>query len=215
MPRYRRYRRRGRRRGAPWRRYTYGGIAKKALHDVAQLKKFINTEQKSVNLQVSKQIGTTASIELLSGVAQGDGSSQRTGESIKHSSLLIRSDFTISSSANNVLHRYIVFYDRQPNTDMPTAQQLLSMPTDIRTPLNTDYGKRFKVLRDKFFVLSTEYPRKPFEFFIRLQRHSEFDGDGDSVNSATTNHIFSLVFTTDDTNQTQFNQTSRMRYIDN
>lgn len=215
-----------RRRRRTYKRYGYFGkfgrdagsawkMAKKALS-------LINVEYKYLDVTAGSQNMTgTPTIVLLNGCQTGDTATTRDGQSILLKSIYCQ--FMVymdpSSTTYNIV-RFMLVLDTQPNATVMSAADLFqnnTSGTNVVSPININYGKRFKVLYDKRFSLNaTQIREKVWKYFKRLKFHTKFNtGNAGTIADITSNALY-LVFVNDNNVTTPDCQYYvRLRFIDN
>lgn len=101
-------------------------------------------------------VTTTASITNILSPAQGTGDDDRIGDRVNAKSLFIRLSITPNATAGMNFLRFIVLRDKQGNGAAPSAANVLSASTDYQSPINEDYGQRFKVLFDRTYTVDND-----------------------------------------------------------
>lgn len=162
--------------------------------------------------QAATTITTTATITNLTAVSQGDGDQLRTGDKVTWKNFFIRYAITPNATAGMNYLRTIIFLDRQNNTTPPTATEVLEVATNYMSPINKDWGKRFKVLFDRTYTVDTDATGSQVDkIFRKIRFVTEYDG---SATTPNTNGIYILQISDQATNgpSTQFYY--RGRFID-
>lgn len=165
--------------------------------------KFVDTPLAAV------AIGTTPTLTLLNGVAQGDTALTRDGNDITATSIQFRG-FAASDAdtiSGEVVYRHIVFWDQQANGAAPTAAAVLdnSVITNfVNAPYKRSTQKRFKILVDKTFVLKPQVlsPTNPGTEIIRplfyckkkraLSRTVKYNGAAATIAEIDSNSLYSM-----------------------
>lgn len=216
MPYRRRYNRRYKKRRYNAPKYTYGGMMKKVWNDIKYLKGLINVEKKYLDVSGTLTPVVALSASLLNGIAQGDTSITRDGDSVKIVSLLINFNFVMNASASASRIRIIILRDKQSNAAAPAGSVILESDTNILSPRNIDYGKRFKVYKDFMVVVNTDFPEKAMKIVLsKLKFHTKYIDGGATIASIATNSLYLLAMSDEGTNTPSINYYSRIRYIDN
>lgn len=139
----------------------------------------------------------------LSGVAVGDGESQRDGRVITLKSLHIRGHFNDASTDDNI-YRILIVKDTQTNGAQFNAEDVLLPPTAgalaVDAFRNLQYVKRFQVLKDmtirSVMNYSDETPIRVVPFKINLSLNNcqvNHSDSGATVASVTDNSIHMIV----------------------
>lgn len=224
MPYRRGYRRRSRRR--PYRKSGSGtvstvlGYAKKALRVANFVRGMVNVEKKFIDkIDQAPSLSNTAAIDLLSNVGQGDTDQLRNGNSIRAKSIYIKLALSNNASqTSNVMCRMILFIDMQNNGSVPTSTELLESANSVYSPINSNNGGRFRVLRDKVCVLTPQSDDKGkcyFEWYIPLSMHLHYIGTGSTQADVSRNSIYLYYVADVATNVPVLVYSSRIRFIDN
>ncbi len=197
------------------RRPLYGRLDKVALNMAKKALSLMNVEFKFRDIESSTAVSTTATSNLLSGIAQGDTDITRDGSSCKIVSLGIRGNITINASAVASEVRLLIVLDKQTNQATFAIGDLLATANTIGFR-NLDNNTRFRVLWDQRFNLSDQGPKiVKFQKFMKLQIKQKFDGTGATVADLTQNSIHIFKISTEATNTPTVTFFSRVKFIDN
>jgi len=181
-----------------------GKTVKKSL--AAKVNKLISQQERK-NHDVFATIaatGGTAVIQQLSNIPQGDDATSRDGRKVSYVSSHMRySVFRNGTDPNVGIFRVIVFHDLQSNGLTPSASDILTVPSNPRSPLTLDFKERFRVIHDNYasygkgdFDLTPGSGVRnviPCEYFASIkdnQAQAEFGGIG---GVPTSNSILILV----------------------
>lgn len=171
-------------------------------------------EWKTEDKIATATITTTATVSSLFDPAQGDGESEFIGDSVRARSLLIRMSITPNATAGVNFLRVIIFRDKQCNGVAPTATQLLDSASNYDSPLNTDFGKRFKVMFDRIYTVDTDANGAQVDKIYRKLMFTIDGLDTAGTNPPNTNGMFILAISDQATNGPSFRYNSRVRYTD-
>lgn len=200
-------------------------LARGALKSVNYIKKeLLNTEKKIYDVDLDRTEAQTSydgldAVELISGLGQGVGDSQRVGRQIKMDSFHIKGNLTVGASSVNSRVRVIVaLYKDAQASAAPSITSLLegSVSADlIYAHRAIGYGKSWFVYYDKVHTLSTA--TSPAEKIINIYRNTnkKYTWDGSAIKG---NNLFFIVLSdkADATGQSPtFNGQCRVKYIDN
>lgn len=196
-------------------RSRYRGIKRKVYRIARQM----NVEFKRHYLQFTgNTINTTPTVSNCNIIDIGTGSNQRVGNQIKITSHYVNCLFSIHPSATNTQIRFIIVLDKQVNGSVFGANQLLrdTSVNDILVSQNDiDEGKRFKVLYNRLFLLSPEFPAKQFKFYKRHNLKVKYDGSTSSVADQTQMGLYLYFVSNEATNTPSLTLSSCIRYVDN
>lgn len=132
-------------------------------------------EQSYFDVHSSGAVGVdfSGTITALTEIAQGNTDSNRTGDMVTPSSILLKGQ-VVAGDATNLLR--VMLFRWKPNTTLTTAPsvpQILQLQAVADAPLSPVYqdykrGDQFEVLWDKLFSLDTYNPTDSFSFRINL-----------------------------------------------
>lgn len=192
-------------------------MARKAFGYARWLRTMLNVEKKKHDAQVNTTIGTTGNVQILSGIAQGDGIGNREGNSIKVNSLYLRGALTIHGSATASICRIMLVRDKQQIGDTEPALSDVLQSVDHTSPLNSATVGRFKIMWDKTYVLkqttnTTIFFKKYFKL-ARSRLHCRFNAG--AATDLQKNHLYLMIVTSEATNLPAVVIDSRLGFIDN
>lgn len=215
MPR--RYKRRRRRRRKPWydRKYTPMEVAKAALKTATYVKSLVNVEQKLLDTAVDRSVSNTGHIDHVSAIAQGDGISNREGNSVKATLISMRLSGYIHASATNTQVRYMLVMDNQTVSDSTPAVDDILESVNTRSFLDIARLGRFTILVDGHIPLVASAANGAFyrEHNIPLNNHIRFNGTAST--DIQKNGLYFLTLSDQATNTPVVNTQIRLRYVDN
>lgn len=219
MPYGRSYRRKRRyyKRRQP--RYGYfgkfGNDATKAIKMAGKALSLINVENHRYDntTSIANQT-TTATVQTLGAIAQGDNVSNRQGNSIKMTQIDGRIGVYHNGSATKTFTRVIVGVDHQCNGALPAATDVLAIG-DVFSLRNMDQAKRYTILVDEVVGTDTSHLLKWIEFHKPLDFHMEFKGTSSAVTDISTNNLFLIAVSDEATNGPQIERMIRLKWIDN
>lgn len=188
------------------------GLAKLALSR-------LNGEQKIIDTKGTPSPGTGGLFYLLNGSTKGDDVNQRNGQRIRLRSMFINITTNINSlSTTDVLIRYIIFIDKQPNAAAPVLADVLEDTTYvIQSPMEIDNSKRFIVLANQKCAMSINGVRKMHKsIYKKLNYIVQYNSsNAGTIADITTNSLYLLILSDDNTNSPSFDFYCRLRYVDN
>lgn len=118
-------------------------------------RQFIRGEWKFLDTVINDQnVNTTPVLTLLNGLVPGNSASQRIGMKVQIKSLQMHlSNYVISGSGIDQIHRMWIVIDRQANGLAPTLAQIMTQ-ADTMGLRNLENRRRFKIVMDKSFLLN-------------------------------------------------------------
>jgi hypothetical protein len=201
-------------------RIPYSKIGSQIFQDVASLRKLLNTELKFIDIiNTAQSVGTTYSLFLMNGLTQGATVNEREGDTVKFSRLQNNVRFSINPSSvlGFVCVRALVVIDHQPNGAVFTASVLMGSTTNILSPINNTWCKRFTILSDEIITLSLNGP----ETFVwrhvqNLNLHTEYGlGNAGTIADISNNSLYFVIVSDDNTNMPTYDYWFRLQYVDN
>lgn len=194
----------------------------------AKVNKILSEQERKNFDQVVSQtlVAGTAVVLQLSSIPQGDDATSRDGRKIAYVSSHMR--YTMKSVGGgtpfNGMFRVIVMHDKQSNGVSPVAGDILTVATNIRSPLTMDFKERFRVIHDNFCSygkgdlehpdlagVAVELRAYPCEYFKQIGddlAQAEFGGIG---NIPTSNSLLMLVLSE---SAATFEYYHRLRFTD-
>ncbi len=161
------------------------GRIKKLQKQVAKNTKILGGKEIGrVRINVDTTPSTTAVVQNVSFVAQGDDVSQRHGRKIHAKSVSIRGSITKQSSATGTKVRMMLFRDNLGTTTAPTLADLFTDEDDFfdnrHRIINEQPMKRFSILWDKMIYLNENFdgnvPVSGFSFSKKLNHSILYTG---------------------------------------
>lgn len=161
---------------------SVSNMALLAYRGVKGLRALVNSEEFVYDVAYAQTlVANTPVITPLNNMAQGDGQSLRTGNSILMKKLH-RIEYNTSSQANTLI-REILFYDKQQIADTaPGATDLLETGTPVSLYQKKSIG-RFQILEDKIYYLnSAGNTGRVLRNTVHLNKHARYnDGAGSDI----------------------------------
>lgn len=211
------YRRNGRYNNRNTRWNNYSRAYNQLWKDVGMLKGLVNTEFKTLDINVSiPSLTTTGAVLLHSGLTKGDNVNERDGRMVRWKSIQIAGSVTrnAASTVQNRIHLALVI-DTQPNGSGPVYTEIY----DTATPdsfRNLDGRKRFVILKTWDMVLDADRPEKFFKLYKKLDMKTVYNsGDSGTISDIESNALLVLAISDAATNTPSFTYKSRARFIDN
>jgi len=197
--------------------YATGRTAGRALAIFKGAANLLNAEFKSIEATASGNETTTPSITWLSGTAQGDGSDDRDGSSLKIKKIAVR--FRVAAAAAGAAGsaiRVVFFVDTANTGSAPSASEVLNSGMSGFPTINS--FDRFNVLYDEVIPLNPSGVASAFRAIVLTQvedMHVHQLGTSNSVANARGPHVFCYIQSTETTNPPSIDLTSRMSFVDN
>lgn len=196
-------------------------LANTAYRGVRYLKGLVNSEKFMHEIDlINTEIVVAGSLVHLSGIANGDTESTRTGNSIFIKSLYFRIGMELAAADLTSFVRIILFIDKQQIADTaPTKADLIQANSgavvSVFEPLNELTKGRFTILRDTMVTLDTAKGLTAFRnYYIKLNHHVRFNGTAST--DVQKGGIYALVFSDKATTAAPFvTWSSRISYHDN
>jgi hypothetical protein len=163
-----------------------------------------NTQNSETNMPVNGSINT-----MTQAIIVGDTADSRDGNQISVKNIDIKLSMFLNASVNIDFVRFIVFVDQQSNGVYPTVGDIL-----VATDPNAVYTrsvvvtKRFKILRDKTFTLTTGGDNRAIFYSkkLHLGNHTVTYGGTTSVESSNgRGAVYFLLCGDEATNFTAYN----------
>ncbi len=195
-------------------------VAEKAYSLAKLALRGLNVEYKFHDTQLTgSNVPTTAIINQISNIAQGDTAITRDGSQVKCVNLEIHWRVRQHATATETAVRVLIVKDSQTNGAIYTIADLLqdtSIFDSIVTRKNLDNMFRLHIMYDKVFFMSDSGNKNAYGSFNRaLNQKLRFDGvAGDITDLASSS--YSIVFLSDEgTNVPDVSVFSRLKYVDN
>lgn len=175
----------------------------------------LNAEKKYKDHAITSAITNTPSFLKLNDPAQGDGASERNGDSIKGKTLTITVQLAWNTAGANyqTIRLVLLKYNRENNT--PAWSDVFeNIPSGVYHLQNKDPTKMSysKLLLDKKFILSANRPSIIRKYTFKVPYHVQF-----TTGTTTINMGLILLGSVSDTtaNHPGVSVNTRYRYIDN
>lgn len=190
-------------------------VGMKALVLAKGVKSIVNAEKKSYDSPFSgTAVSSTASVQRLTDIAQGDDYNGREGRSILLKSIEANLVCQIHGSATNTSMRLVIFKDKHNQGTAPTAADIGITTFYGLRDSNPTAQKRFTVLKDQQIRLQQgQVDRFPFQYFRKLNHHVIFDGTASTDD--TQGSLWLLLVSNEPTNTPNISGDVRVRYYDN
>lgn len=195
-----------------------GRTAGRALAVFKGAANLLNAEIKSSDTTLSSAVSASGSVNLVSGVAQGDGVANRDGNSLKLKGGSLRWFSTIHASASRTFMRVMVVADTRCNGSTASLSDILNALTVDSQPDLVSEPNRYVILSDVVRVLcSTGEQAVVGEVALPqlMDMHLTFSGTGATVASISGPAIYVIALSNESTNTPQFHAEARLLYVDN
>lgn len=154
-------------------------IAKRALSTAMFVKNLVNAETKHFETQTTVTMPPSNSwaYNALNLVQQGDGATNRNGDSIKNKSLTIRGTIDLKDLTGNSSQKLrIILLKKKEAQTIPSNSELWTYPTDFNTPRNPNFLKQYKIVYEKKYQVANEDGKRHFIFNwnFPLKSHTEY-----------------------------------------
>ncbi len=196
--------------------FTYGNVLDKVVSDVGRLKGLINTEFKSLDVDIDGTVSVTPSISLINASVAGDDFDTRDGRVIRIKSVQVSLTLFIHASAVNTWLRCMLVIDKQPNEILLVIGDLIDT-TVSHSMRNLNGRKRFVILKDELLVIgSNQNAPVHWEYYSKMDMKTVYDDSNvGSIVDITSNALYLVLFSSEATNVPSVGRHTRVRYIDN
>lgn len=219
------YRRNYRRRGGYRRRYPRKGngatdyikMAKAAYSGVKYLRGLVNVEKHALYTSLSGTPDSTSGVlQCLNLIAQGDGETDRTGDSVMIKSVHANIKYTMNAAATGTTIRTILFWYKQPQGATPISTFVLQGVSQMSC-YNHDNAGLYTVLYDSTTVLNITGNQEICKSFTRkfYNIHETFDGVNANIGDIQTNALWILFISDEATNTPTITGRAEILYVDN
>lgn len=193
---------------------NYAAMASQALSTAKWVASMINVEKKLHDVALDEGQTGTGNVYLLNGVAQGDTTVSRDGNSIKMHDIDLNFIAEKNPSATYSHMRIMILMDKQTDSTTPTITDVLETST-VNSHRNIDYTRRFYMYYDRVITVDNDKPSIEWKKHIKTQAHVRYSGAGNSITAISSAPIFLMVLSTELTDAPTLIAKSRLRYIDN
>ncbi len=189
-----------------------------------EIRKLINVEEKYLDNSGNPTFDRTGTIVYVSGIQQGDGITDREGNSVKVQSFAMRAYIYYNSAATIPTGcRILVVRDLQNQGATIIANDVLENNVGVitapTTPLDYTNGmfsnKRFSIVHDEFCVVDQYNPSYLFQFQSNHDCHVAYRGTTSAVASAGNGSYFLVAVSSEAINLPSIVWSTRMIYTDN
>jgi len=199
-------------------------LAKRTAVGLNEIRKLINVEHKYIDTNViNSTSSTTGVVTYLNGIGQGDGISDRDGDSIRILKFqLAGCVFRNNASTANETVRVLVVRDLQnqgaiiAGTDVLETMGTSVAPYQFIDMLNGHfYNNRFTIVYDELFAINANDQNAPFRFETSHPCHIAYRGTTNTVASAGAGAYFLVAISNTSSNTPYVDFSSRIIYTDN
>lgn len=187
-------------------------VASTALAVARGVASLINVEFKVHDLNSSLNPSSTGGALLLTGIVQGDGPSNRDGNSVKTKSLEVKYYLKKHVDATQTSVRLLWVLDTVGTiTDVPTATKVLES-VDTISMRNLDYKNRFVILKDKVYSLG-DHTMAHGTYYKKFNMETSFTDT--TASSYSAGHLWLIYLSNEATNYPDLLIRHRLRFLDN
>lgn len=192
---------------------NWGNVASKALKTAKWVAGLVNAEYKFyddvVTGTVTNYNGTLLNNMLT--IPQDVTANGRTGDSVKLKNMTWR--FEIKQGSHEEVVRIILFIDKEDSTSgVNQLLQLVGSSMGVYSPKNENNKFNTKILFDKEFKVTNEYPIYKFEKVVKLDYHLNFDAGTTTI----TNGVLKIALISQNiSGGATYSHYSRITYLDN
>jgi hypothetical protein len=181
----------------------------------------LNAEFKHTDVTFSQAISSTATVDILTATAQGDGNTTRDGNSIKAKGFW--GDLAISAHSSSTLTRVrlVFFVDTRNSGAAPTAGGVIDTAISCTGLPNVDSEpNRYVILSDQIHTLVYAGDSRIKHVRVDLTQqmmdmHLLYTGTTAVVGSVRGPHLFLLALSSEATNTASIVADFRLIYVDN
>ena len=156
---------------------SVASVAQAAWSGVKYLRTLVNSELHKVDSAISTTADNNGFVNHISAIAQGDGITNRTGQSLLCASISFKQIIAIHPSNVTAFMRVIFFRDEQQISDTTPAITDVLATVAITSHLNPATTGRFKILHDEIIALGSAGPQvKAQRKFIKIDKHIRYNG---------------------------------------
>lgn len=202
--------------GKAYEQKSVGSVARAAWSGVKYLRTLVNSEVHKVDFTNNGTASNTPTILNLTGIAQGDGIADRSGNSILVSYLSVRLWLSMNALASNSVIRVIVFCDKQQIADTaPTAADVLSVSSNVLSHYNATKVGRFQIIADKCLKMNLASANQSQVIKIARKWNKHMRYNGTAATDIEKGGLYVLVMSNEPVNTVAFAYSIRLGYHDN
>lgn len=207
---YRRnYRRNNRNKGEA----TWGQVAQKALKTAKWVAGLVNSEYKYTESTQATQaaIDYNGLVYNLCAPAQGDGATNRNGDSIKLKNLTLRGDIAYNGTTPETVRMMIINDKENSITTGSDILEYTGVQTAPYSPKNPNYKYDSKIIYDKTMTIDSQIPLRKFDIVLKLNHHMNFL----ATTTTIVNNSLKLLVIGQTSNGSLLRYLSKVTFIDN
>ncbi len=194
-------------------------LAARTWKGLNEIRKFINIEEKYVDVNSSLNPDQSGGVACLSQLAQGTTMSTRVGNSVRVQKFTIRGRVAVNSTVTTYSTvRVAIIRDMEGQGTAPTAADVfetVGSSAAPRQPFDWLNRKRFAVLYDLFLTVSPDMgSAREFVYDVELAKHVLYRGTTAAAASDGEGSIYIVALSDEATNTPSVSYTSRMTYTD-
>lgn len=178
-------------------------------------------EVKHWDLSDSSTIGTSAAINILSAIAQGDTYTTRDGQQAVAKGFSMNITFVMNTSATTSRVRHIIFIDTRCAAATPTINNVFDSAVTCVGAINMDTEPgRYVILYDKITTMSISGDSRVVNHHIELPAIQDLPLQyntvgGSAATSCVGPHLFQILMSSEATNTVSYVYQTRLLFEDN
>lgn len=194
---------------------TAFNIAKYAVKGFKFIKGLINVEKFKFDTTWNTTAASSAGVTHINAIAQGDGDSGRTGNSLlmKYLYMSLNIVRNSASTASSDTVRVVVVIDKEQVGDTTPAYNAVFEANNPLALINKNNVGRFTILYDKFYNLTSNSPAVQIKEMIPLNMHCRYNGTAST--DIEKNGLYVMWIGGSLSNEPSFAGNARLAYYDN
>lgn len=175
-------------------------MAKRTANGLNEIRKLINVEEKYLDVAGNPTFDSSGQVTYLTGLAQGDGISDREGNSLKVQNFSLNYFVTYDSATSPVCFRILLVRDLQNTGATITASDVMETVGVTSAPVTfADYvngplsNKRFSIVYDQVGTVDQYNPISAHMFKSNHDCHVAYRGTTSAVASAGNGSYFLIA----------------------
>lgn len=201
-----------------WKRAkTVGQVAHKALGTALMVKKLLNVEYKHIDTAVvTSNPSTSGTVLAMNACAEGNGSGERNGLSIRIKSIFLRGYAVEHLSSSDTLLRIMIVKAKNPKGTTPTISDIFESTSPYLSLQNNVKTSEYTILWSKFIAMSSSGTSAYYlDKFLKTNFHAKYNSSAGTASAIEWNGVYLVLLSNQPTNTPGFTYTARIRYIDN